>query len=106
MPMNQESADLMVKFGQLLVQGSFPEATTLNAIVPLQWLFVGDVEKSRFDHRLIKRGRLESKFLLDLVDVNGEAFADDPAEAKIPVPVSAQTIDHLTEAAGLIYLFD
>jgi hypothetical protein len=106
MPMNTESAELMVKFGQLLVQGSFPESTVLNAPVPLQWLFVGDIEKSRFDHRLFKHGRLESKFLLDLLDVNGEAFADDPTEANIPARVSEQTIDHLTDAAGLIYLFD
>lgn len=105
-PGNVQSADLLVRFARDLVTNhQFPDSTILNNPVPLQWLFVGDVTKTRFDHRKWRRGQLESKFLLDLIDVNGEAFADVPS-AQVPSAVPAQALDHLTSAQGLIYLFD
>jgi hypothetical protein len=107
-PRNDASRDLLVRFTHTLVhERRFPEATSLGVTVPLEWLFVGDIARSKFDRRrLLRRGRLESRFVLDLIDVTGGAFAHDPDKAGVAPHVATAALDHLTDARGLIYLFD
>jgi hypothetical protein len=105
-PANEVSLNLLVRFTQALVnKHEFPPPTLTGATVPLQWNFVGDLAKTKFDHRLIRRGPVLSRFLLDLIDVSGGAFADE-ADGQVPAHVVKDAIDHLTSAKGLIYLFD
>ena len=106
---NTESADLLVRFTDKLVNSrEFPESTLGDVLYELQWLFVGDIAGTRFDNRarLLRRGGMASKFLLDLIDVAGGAFADDPAKAHVALDIASRALDHLESAAGLIYLFD
>jgi hypothetical protein len=107
-PRNESSRDLLVRFTHTLVHDRrFPEATILGATVPLEWLFVGDIAGSKFDRRrLRRRGTVESRFVLDLIDVTGGAFSDDPAKAGVSEDVAVAAVDQLTTARGLIYLFD
>lgn len=107
-PRNELSRDLLVRFTHTLVHDRrFPEATILGAPVALEWLFVGDIAGSKFDRRrLRRRGRVESRFVLDLIDVNGGAFSDNPAEKLVAPEVAEAAVDQLTRARGLIYLFD
>ena len=44
--------------------------------------------------------------MLDLIDVNGGAFSDNPAEKLVAPEVAEAAVDQLTRARGLIYLFD
>ena len=102
-PCNPQSKELMVRFTHTLVtERQFPPPTFVGASVPLQWLFVGDLAKTQFDHRWLRRGTMESRFLLDLIDVNGGAFADRPDNPR----VASEALRHLTDAEGLIFLFD
>lgn len=110
-PLNDNSAQLLIKFTHDLVhERKFPEGTPIGASIPLQWLFVGDLAGSRFAprHRRFARrmAGLESRFVLDLIDVSGRAFAYQPEKESVSPNVVSDAIDHLAEAQGLIYLFD
>ena len=106
-PRNETSRDLMVTFTHTLVHERRFPAATLGATEPLEWLFVGDIARSKFDRRrLLRRGRLESRFVLDLIDVTGGAFSDDPEKKNVAPEVAAAAVDQLTRARGLIYMFD
>jgi hypothetical protein len=112
-PDDDSSEDRLIKWSnRLVVDRMFPEQTELGEEISLQWLFLGNLAGSRYDHRRFgRRRRLECKFLLDLVDVSGEAFRDPPGEGqdkvqRVPPQIRERALDHLEEADGLIYLFD
>lgn len=107
-PLNPASRELLVKFTHELVhERKFPEATIRSAKIPLQWLFVGDITGSRFARRrLLRRGPVESRFVLDLIDVTGGAFAYNTEAERVSADVASAALNHLTESQGLIYLFD
>jgi len=106
-PRNDISRDLLVRFTHTLVHDRRFPAATVGATKPLEWLFVGDIARSKFDRRrLLRRGRLESRFVLDLIDVTGGAFSDDPEKNNVAPEVAAAAVDQLTKARGLIYMFD
>jgi len=108
-PLSDPSAELLIRFTHELVsERKFPEATDVGAVVPLEWLFVGDLASSRFAPRrsLFRRAAgHDSRFVLDLVDVSGKAFGDE-TEGEVSPDVVTRAIDHLAAANGLIYLFD
>jgi len=116
-PQGTESRRLKQNFEKLLVEDQrFPEATVPNAPASLKWLFVGDLARSRFDRRKLRRGEMESRFVLDLIDVHGDAYlhntetGGDPdketaADAET-ANVASVALDHLAGAQGIIYLFD
>lgn len=106
-PMNADSSRVMASFTHELSQGRFPALTLPGQQIQLEWLFVGDITRSPFvrpHQRLLRRGRVESRFVLDLIDVSGEAFAFQPE--RVPDSIVNQALDRLTEADGIIYLFD
>jgi hypothetical protein len=107
-PLSDPSAELLIRFTHELVsERKFPEATDVGAVVPLEWLFVGDLAGSRFGPRrsIFRRAAgHDSRFVLDLVDVSGEAFGEDTE--RVSREVATRAIDHLAAAQGLIYLFD
>jgi len=107
-PLNKLSSRLLVDFTHDMNQGNFPEATLPGVTTELKWLFVGDLTKSRFGRGLkrFRPGKLESRFVLDLIDVSGKAFGYRPGEAFVPESVAQQALRHLSGARGLIYLFD
>jgi hypothetical protein len=105
-PANAESSRVIVEFTDALLRGQFPGSTPLNTTTTLQWLFVGDIAGTKFDHRKFRRGSLQRRFLLDLVDVNGAAFADDAIRTNAHQNIATRALDHLASAAGIIYLFD
>lgn len=91
---------------QLSIQRRFPEATQDS--LRFSWRFLGDLAGSSYAPRKRWRGGRGDRakpgtvqFLLSLLDVPG-AFFDDLEEH----PETGATIDHLSESAGLIYLFD
>lgn len=106
-PLNDSSAELLINFTTALVsERRFPQATLPGALVPLQWLFVGELANSRFAQRrslFRRRTSIESRFVLDLIDVSGLAFGDKEEAAP---NVVTEALDHLADAQGLIYLFD
>lgn len=106
-PLNQLSKRLLVDFTHDMNQGNFPEATLPGVTTALKWLFIGDLAKSQFarGRKRFKLGKLESRFVLDLIDVSGLAFGDK-SEAYVPGSVTQQALQHLYGARGLIYLFD
>jgi hypothetical protein len=87
---------------------AFPEATPLNRVIPLQWEFTGDIAGTKFDtrSRFRRRGQLRSRFVLDLIDVSGGAFADDLTLANVGPGVAEGALNHLQSAQGIIFLFD
>jgi hypothetical protein len=112
-PLTAASSNLMIELARALNRGDFPEATLPGSKTSLQWLFDGDITKSRFagrgermGRRLTGRGPLTSQFVLDLIDVSGVAFSDDPAKAGTHQDVADAALDHMLNAGGLIYLFD
>ena len=114
-PLSEGSTELKNKFEKAFTEDlRFPE-TTVNAAVPLEWLFVGNLSGSRFDRRRLRwlpgRRKLESRFVLDLIDVQGSAYLRDPAAAEpakmaVSKEVTARAFDHLAESKGIIFLFD
>lgn len=112
-PHDLRSWELLERFEKALVEDQrFPESTPVNARVPLEWLFVGDLTGSTFDKRKRRwrrwrrqRERLESRFVLDLIDVQGDAYRRDPGQGQLSETAS-NALDHLSEAQGIIYLFD
>jgi hypothetical protein len=110
-PVGESSKKLLIDWSHRLVTDRmFPEPTDWDAAVSLKWLFLGDLAGSRYDHRRFgRRRRLECRFLLDLVDVSGEAFGDHPDKDQVkavPQWIKDRALDHLEDADGLIYLFD
>jgi GTPase SAR1 family protein len=107
-PLNKLSKRLLVDFTHDMNQGNFPEATLPGVTTELKWLFIGDLAKSQFarGRKRFKLGKLESRFVLDLIDVSGSAFGYKPDEAFVPDSVVQQALQHLYGARGLIYLFD
>jgi hypothetical protein len=103
-PVNVESADMMARIAHCLVaKRAFPEPAALDAAVELQWQFVGDIARTKFDHRRLRRGIRQKAFLLDLIDVAG---ADDYLGAGGQPGVLTRIMDRLAGADGIIYLFD
>jgi hypothetical protein len=108
-PTTPSSSTFMSALTHELSQGRFPQSTPGGVEVPLRWLFVGDLSHSNFvrrRERLFRKKKAPSRFVLDLVDVSGRAFAHDPAKLGVPVHVAANTMDRLAEADGFLYLFD
>ena len=107
-PLNKLSSRILVDFTHAMNQGNFPEATLPGATTELKWLFVGDLTKSRFarGRRRFRPGKVESRFVLDLIDVSGKAFGYKPGAESVPDSVVQQALKHLFGARGLIYLFD
>ncbi len=105
-PRGPASRDLKETFERVLVEDRrFPESTVPHR-VPLEWLFVGNLARSRFDRRRLRRGELESRFVLDLIDVHGDAYRRDPDPQTVRSEAASAALDHLAEAKGIIYLFD
>jgi hypothetical protein len=108
-PLDSRSERMMTDFSHRLVQTrQFPEPTELGAISSLRWEFLGDLTGSRFvpRRRLGRRVPTEARFVLDLIDVSGEAFGHAPADRNVPPHVVDGALDHLAQSQGLIYLFD
>jgi hypothetical protein len=110
--LSAESSDLMVEFTRALNRGQFPSATAPGTATSLRWLFTGDIRKSKFvgrGERMRKafgHRRIESSFILDLIDVSGVAFSDNPESPGFSPDVSELALNHLLDSKGLIYLFD
>ena len=110
-PVNESSESQLVEWSHRLVsEQRFPDRTDIDETIPLQWLFVRDVAESRPEkkwwRRQRKSGRPEDRFLVDLVDVSGEAYGYDPGGMNFSPDIMHKALDHLAEAAGLIFLFD
>lgn len=107
-PTTPSSSTFMSALTHELSRGNFPGATEGGAEIPLRWLFVGDLKRSRFASRRQRLfgAKLMSRFVLDLVDVSGRAFAHEPTKMGVPVRVAANTIDRLARSDGFLYLFD
>jgi hypothetical protein len=111
-PADTPSQQQLFKWSRRLVQDQeFPERTEVDESIPLKWLFAGDLTGSRYEQkrrgRRPKPGESESSFLLDVVDVSGEAFSSAPEKiAQVPKEVMEEALKKLIEADGLIYLFD
>lgn len=107
-PVTDESRALMGQLTHHLVnERRFPPATPLGSETELRWQFIGDLAGSVFDRRRIRRRTpLPSEFVLNLVDVSGEAFGPAPETKNVARHVIDKAIDHLANAQGLIYLFD
>lgn len=108
-----ESGTLMIGLTSALNRGEFPEGTKPGTVTPLQWMFTGDVTKSKFvkgGKRMLRAltggQRVRSEFVLDLIDVSGLAFSDDAEADARQRDVANQALEHMLEAKGLIYLFD
>lgn len=109
-PQDNESWALLDRFEKTLVEDRrFPESTLLSNRAKLEWLFVGDLAGSRFDRRKWRRRRrpeeIESRFVLDLIDVQGGVYRRDPGQETLSEVASA-AFDHLAAAQGIIFLFD
>jgi hypothetical protein len=104
-PENRQSAKLMADLTDELLRGRFPNPTLPGELIPLRWVFIGDLAKSRFaSRRVFRRGAEPSAFTLDLIDVSGQAF--DHETVGTLQGVTTDALDHLTASQGLIYLFD
>jgi len=108
-PLSMQSSNVMAELTHDLNNGRFPQFTPTGAPTELQWLFTGDISKSRFvrrQRRFMRREPVESRFVLDLIDVSGEVFGYDPTKMGATESVISKAIRHLFEARGIIYLFD
>ncbi len=105
LPVNQASSDRLVELQQkMVVERRFPDATPLTSDTPLSWLFSGDLSGSEYvPRRRMRRRPARVSFVLEMIDVSGEAFADNQAATETP---AVRAIDHLADSQGLIYLFD
>lgn len=109
-PGDDVSEEFMVQLIDTLISGEFPEKTQIDVSRDLLWLFKGSLTDSRYGDRDGRLRRLPtspgsrlSEFVLDLVDVSGEAFAP---RSKVPQNIKNRALDHLARATGLLYLFD
>ena len=105
-PHGTGSWDLLERFEKVLVEDRRFPGSTGHAPVELKWEFVGDLAGSRFDRRRLRRGELESRFVLDLMDVYGGAYRRDPDRPGDNSQIASAALDHLTESQGIIFLFD
>jgi hypothetical protein len=109
-PRDDRSRVLKDRFEKALVEDRrFPESTIRDTTVPLEWLFVGDLAGSTFDRRRLRRLRrseLESRFVLDLIDVHGDLYHTDPDQQEVRSEAAAKALDHLAAAQGIIFVFD
>jgi hypothetical protein len=104
-PLTTQSSNLLYSLSQDLNKGRFPPATYPGSHVELHWLFHGDVSNTPFDRRprrLLRRGRADSRFVLDLIDVSGFSFQYAPEDTG----VADIAMTSLGEADGILYLFD
>jgi hypothetical protein len=107
MPMSVQSSNLMYELSQGLNKGRFPDATQVGTVMPLRWLFQGDLTGTEFARRRMgRRAAAKSRFVLNLADVSGMAFAYRPEDLGVSRKVAEQALTDLTNADGLIYLFD
>jgi hypothetical protein len=107
-PNSPASEERMTEWSHRLIEERmFPEATDYGDVTELSWEFIGDLTGTRYMPHGMFRRRLtaESRFNLDLIDVSGEVFGDNPSEKVMPKTV-ATTLNHLKKAEGLIFLFD
>lgn len=103
-PCNEASREFRDRLKTALKKGEFPDATSGNTTI--EWLFVGDLSKSIYDHRRIKIGKLKRRFQLDLIDVPGNAYMRDQNAGQAEIEDASAAMDHLYEAQGIIYMFD
>jgi hypothetical protein len=107
MPLSPQSSNLMYELSQGLNKGRFPEANPVGTSRPLRWLFRGDLTGTELARRRLgRRVATKSRFVLNLVDVTGMAFAYKPEDFGVPTKLADQALTELTNAGGLIYLFD
>jgi hypothetical protein len=106
----QNSAKLLEEWtDRLLSERLFPEATKVAAT--LSWRFEGNLAGSRFQPswRRLWRADESAGFDLDLIDVSGEVFRPPTSPSRRLVVTKEevdQTLQHLADAQGLIFLFD
>lgn len=103
------SAALLAQWNyELVSERKFPEPTALGARTELRWSFEGDLTGSRYQSpwRRLRQMPDSSAFDLDIIDVNGEVFGPRPTDREVPQAVVDQTLRHLADAQGLIFLFD
>ena len=105
-PANETSSQAMTRWSHdLITEHRFPVTTLPWEPVRLEWQFVGDLAGSRFERRpwwRRRRGELESRFKLDLIDVGGELYRPGVDEIR----ATSAALDHFANAQGIIYLFD
>ena len=109
-PGNENSEQILVNLTHTLVRlQQFPQATPIGAEVELLWHFIGDLASpdtgSRRPWPWTRRRQAGSRFLLNLIDVSGEAFSHDPSAGQ-QLAANAKALDHLAASQGLLYLFD
>lgn len=107
-PMDDKSSEVMAELTHELYNGKFPPATELGTTSRLQYLFDGDISGTRFARkgRRLWRQPVQSRFVLDLIDVSGEAFGYKPENMHVSEHVIKAARRQLIEAQGLIYVFD
>ena len=110
-PANERSEQQLVRWTRRLVNEQvFPDKTEPGVIIPLKWLFVGNLSGSRYEQKKLGRrrgpGKAESKFMLDLVDVSGEAYGYDAIKIEANRSTLQRALKKLEEAKGFIFLFD
>jgi hypothetical protein len=111
-PADEPSQQQLLEWSRRLVKDrEFPARTEFDERIQLKWLFKGNLTGSRYERkrrgRRRKPGQSESSFLLDVVDVSGEAFSSAPEkDRKVPKEIMEEALKKLIEADGLIYLFD
>jgi MinD-like ATPase involved in chromosome partitioning or flagellar assembly len=110
-PVDALSQSLLAGWSHRLVtEHSFPSRTAIGETTQLKWLFAGNLAEVRHEKRWLRRQRTpdqaETRFLLDLVDVSGEAYGYDPGGANISPGIMQEAQDQLAGADGIIFLFD
>jgi hypothetical protein len=105
---DEPSRTLLTEWSSRLVNDQmFPGATEPDEMITLRWLFVGNLAGSRYDRRRFRRRRhLRCSFVLDVVDVSGESFADREKYRTVPEAIRAGALRGLQYADGIIYFFD
>lgn len=103
-PCNEASREFRDRLKATLNKGEFPAATSGN--IAVEWLFVGDLSRSMYDHRYIKWRKLKRRFQLDLIDVPGNAYMRGQNTGTAEIKDTSVAMDHLYQAQGIIYMFD
>ena len=110
-PFDESSERQLVDWSHRLVsEQRFPGRTDLGERIPLKWFFVGDLTKTQHERKWLRKWRKPVRsgfsFLLDVVDVSGEAYGYDPEGMSVSQEITDRALDHLAEADGIIYFFD
>ena len=108
-PGNDISKRLLINLTQTLVKlQEFPPTTLIGEEVELFWHFIGQLDSRDSGARRRwpwpRPRAVTSKFLLNAIDVSGEAFGHN-LEARHLV-ANAKVLNHLAASQGLLYLFD